>query len=128
MSARADQFTAILAEIEADQVAVDKAGYEGPAVSKWRLTLAKLADFALFHRETILAGLRAQVVQTSDRIAPCPFCHAPLKRTIGFNPYGRCETPLCWMAERQISVALDDAKQVASWNRRGHADHLGETA
>jgi len=54
----------------------------------------------------------------SEKLLPCPFCQKPLTLGGGVNPYGRCETPDCWLNERRISISLEDPKQLEQWNRR----------
>ncbi|KAB2762252.1 hypothetical protein F9K98_10450 [Brucella anthropi] len=48
----------------------------------------------------------------------CPFCAKPLTVRNGVNPYGRCDTEGCWMAEAKIGISCDDPKQVERWNTR----------
>ncbi len=48
----------------------------------------------------------------------CPFCAKPLAVRNGVNPYGRCDTEGCWMAEAKIGISCDDPKQVERWNTR----------
>lgn len=55
---------------------------------------------------------------TVEALRECPFCGDPLFVRSGANPYGRCETDGCWMAERAIMVPFDDRRQVESWNTR----------
>jgi len=54
----------------------------------------------------------------NEKLSPCPFCQKPLTLGGGVNPYGRCETPDCWLNERRISISLDVPKQLEQWNRR----------
>jgi len=54
----------------------------------------------------------------SEKLLPCPFCQKPLTLGGGVNPYGRCDTPDCWLNERRISISLDVPKQIEQWNRR----------
>jgi hypothetical protein len=54
----------------------------------------------------------------TEKLLPCPFCTKPLTLGGGVNPYGRCETADCWLAERRISISLEDPKQLEQWNRR----------
>jgi hypothetical protein len=51
-------------------------------------------------------------------LKPCPFCGEALTVGGGVNPYGRCETPDCWMADRRISISIEVPAQGAAWNRR----------
>jgi hypothetical protein len=51
-------------------------------------------------------------------LKPCPFCGEALTVGGGVNPYGQCETPDCWMADRRISISTEVPAQVAAWNRR----------
>lgn len=59
----------------------------------------------------------------------CPFCAKPLTVRNGVNPYGRCDTEGCWMAEAKIGISCDDPKQVERWNTRpapAATDSVGE--
>jgi hypothetical protein len=51
-------------------------------------------------------------------LLPCPFCGVPLTLGGGVNPWGRCDTPECWMNERKLVIALDEPTQIAAWNTR----------
>lgn len=63
-------------------------------------------------------------------LAVCPFCGQPLAQSSGkVNMVAYCDTEDCWMHERKITVVLDDARQVAAWNRRARpADQFAESA
>lgn len=52
------------------------------------------------------------------QLKSCPFCAKPLTIRNGVNPYGRCDTEGCWMAEAKIGISCDDPKQVERWNTR----------
>ncbi|MGH8010350.1 MAG: hypothetical protein ACREQ3_25430 [Candidatus Binatia bacterium] len=54
----------------------------------------------------------------ASELKPCPFCAKPLTVRNGVNPYGRCDTEGCWMAEAKIGISCDDPKQVERWNTR----------
>jgi hypothetical protein len=52
------------------------------------------------------------------KLADCPFCGAPLTLGGGVNPWGRCDTPECWMNERKLVIPLDEPTQITAWNTR----------
>lgn len=56
--------------------------------------------------------------EEAPELKACPFCGKPMFVRGGVNPYGRCDTPDCWMAARAIGIPTDDPTQVAAWNTR----------
>ena len=57
------------------------------------------------------------MVQINPGLKPCPFCGTHPYVREGINGYAHCRTPGCW-SNRCQTVSLDDAQQVAAWNRR----------
>lgn len=51
-------------------------------------------------------------------LLPCMGCGQKLTISGGANPYGRCFTSNCWIAERNITLPLHDKYQVTQWNTR----------
>ena len=63
----------------------------------------------------------AALEPTQVDIAPCHFCDTPLSFSSGkHNKVGRCDTEGCWMHDRKMTVPVDDAVQIAQWNRARH--------